>query len=207
MTRKSGPRWLLAVALALALCSLESARAQEMVFQVDPAQSRIDFTLGDVLHTVHGTFRLKECAIRFDPQSGAASGTFVADATSGESGSSGRDKKMHKEILESVKFPEIRFTLQKFRGTLPAEGTAQVQLVGVMTLHGGDHPMIVTAPVQVTNGRVSADVHFEVPYVSWGLKNPSTFLLRVSDKVEIVVHAAGTVSAVVPAARPEKPSY
>ena len=179
--------------LLAAMSSLGAA--QEMVFRVDPAQSQVTFTLGDVLHTVHGSFRMKSSAIDFDPQSGTASGMFVVDATSGDSGSKGRDKKMHKEVLESAKYPEIRFTVQQFRGTLPANGTAQVQIAGVLNLHGTDHPFTATAPVQIANGRAAADVHFEVPYVQWGLKNPSTLFLRVSDKVEIEVHAVGTVAA------------
>lgn len=178
-----------------------AAAAQETEFKIDAAQSRVDFTLGDVLHTVHGTFQLKNSAIDFDPQNGSASGALVVDATSGDSGSKGRDKKMHKEILESAKYPEIRFTVQKIVGTLPANGTSQVQLAGIMNLHGTDHPMTVTAPVTVADGRVSAEVHFEVPYVQWGLKNPSTFLLRVSDKVEIVVHAVGAIAPETAAVR------
>ena len=46
-------------------------------------------------------------------------------------------------------------------------------------------------PVEVNDAAVSADVPFEVPYVKWGLKNPSTFILRVSDKVQINVHMVG----------------
>src|SRR5947209_3291321 len=93
--------------LLLALSSPIAAVAQEMQFQLDPAQSKVDFVLGDVLHTVHGTFNLKPSTIYFDPQNGTASGGFVVDATSGNSGSKGRDKKMHKEILESAKYPDI----------------------------------------------------------------------------------------------------
>lgn len=185
-------RWLF---LCLLLAGLASASAaQEKEFKIDAAQSSVDFTLGDVLHTVHGTFHLKDSAIEFDPQSGSASGALVVDATSGDSGSKGRDKKMHKEILESAKYPEIRFTVQKITGSVPVNGTAQVQLSGIMNLHGSDHPMTVTAPVTVTNGHASTDVRFEVPYVQWGLKNPSTLFLRVSDKVDIVVHAVGNLA-------------
>ncbi len=189
MTRRSligwfGPFLLLAGA----------AVAQETEFKIDAGQSSVEFTLGDVLHTVHGTFHLKKSAVEFDPQSGNASGALVVDATSGESGSKGRDKKMHKDILESARYPEIRFTVQKIVGAVPENGTSQVQLSGIMNLHGSDHPMTVTAPVTVANGRASADVRFEVPYVQWGLKNPSTLFLRVSDKVEIVVHAVGNLA-------------
>lgn len=196
---------LLSLLPALLLALASAGAAQEMAFQIDPAESQVTYTLDATMHSVHGTFRLKPSAIQFDPKTGAANGTFVVDATTGESGSDGRDKKMHKDVLESGKYPEIRFAIQRFAGTLPANGSAPVQLVGVLTLHGADHPMTVTAPVQVTNGHATADVHFVVPYVQWGMKNPSMLFLRVSDKVEIVVHAVGTVTPRSAAAAATKP--
>jgi polyisoprenoid-binding protein YceI len=68
---------------------------------LDPAQMKIDFTLGDALHTVRGAYKLKRGQIRFDPITGKANGAVIVDATSGESGNKSRDKKMHKEDLES----------------------------------------------------------------------------------------------------------
>lgn len=185
---------LLLPLLALVLCAA-SALAQETVFHLDPAQSTVEFTLGDVLHTVHGTFKLKDSTVRFDLISGLASGALVVDSTSGYSGNSTRDKKMNKDILESAKYPEFRFTLQSIHGNIPSSGFSQVQMTGIMNLHGGDHVLTVTAPVQVSSGRVTAEVHFIVPYVEWGLKDPSNFILRVNKKVDITVHAVGTLTA------------
>lgn len=178
--------------IALVVCTA-SALAQQTVFQLDPAQSTVEFTLGDVLHTVRGTFKMKDSTVRFDPTSGFVSGALVADATSGKSGNSSRDKKMNKDILESAKYPEFRFTPQTIHGNIPSSGATQVQMTGIMNLHGSDHVLTVTAPIQVSNGRVTADVHFVIPYVEWGLKDPSTFILRVQKKVDIVVHAVGTL--------------
>jgi len=183
--------------LWLAFFFVASVAAQEMVFQVDPAQSSVDFTLGAALHTVHGNFRMKGGSVHFDPATGAASGELVVDAASGNTGSMGRDKKMHKDVLESAKYPEIRFTIQGFQGKLSENSRSQVQLTGVMTLHGSDHPFTVSASVNLAAGHAAADVPFDVPYVQWGLKNPSTLFLRVNDKVAIVVHAVGTVAAAV----------
>lgn len=178
---------------ALVACTT-SAFAQSYAFQLDPHQSQVAFTLDDVLHTVRGTFQLKSGSIRFASSTGAASGLLVVDATSGDSGSKARDRKMHKDILESQKFPEISFAPQRIVGQVPLEGKSQITIEGVMTLHGQQHPMSILAPVDVHAGRATADLSFLVPYVQWGLKNPSTFILRVSDKVKIDIHAVGSIT-------------
>ncbi len=168
-----------------------SASAQETVFQLDTAQSQVQFSLAATFHAVHGTFRLKDGAIHFNPATGQAGGSLVVDSTSGKTGNDRRDRRMHREILEDQKYPEIVFTLQHFSGKFAPEGASQVELQGLMTLHGQQHPMTITIPVQISQGKVSADAQFVVPYVEWGLKNPSTFVLRVSGKVNVEVHVVG----------------
>lgn len=160
----------------------------ETPLEIAFSQAQVAFTLGDVLHTVHGTFALKHAALRFDPESGKASGEIVVDAASGQSGSPARDKRMHANILESEKYPEITFRPDRIEGKLAAEGASDVALHGVFTIHGGPHEMSVPAHVEAAGGRYTATAHFVVPYVKWGMKNPSTFVLRVSDKVDIDVH-------------------
>ena len=176
---------LLATALACALS------AQTYVFQLDPQQSRVAFTLGDVLHTVHGTFQVKSGSVNFDTSTGNAGGLIAVDAGSGDSGNKARDRKMHKEILESDKFSDITFAPQHVRGQILPEGNSQVTIDGLMTLHGQSHPMSITVPVTVHSRSATADLAFVVPYVQWGLKNPSTFILKVSENVNIDVHAVG----------------
>ena len=141
-TRKLGAAVLLA-ALCLATAA-PAARAQESVFTLDPAQTKIGFALGATLHSVHGTFRLKSGQIHFDPATGAASGAVTVDATSGESGNDSRDRKMHKEIIESQKYPEIVFTPRHVAGQLTeltgGQGaTSELQVSGTFRLLGQDH--------------------------------------------------------------------
>jgi hypothetical protein len=45
----------------------------------------------------------------------------------------------------------------------------------------------------VKSGEVATSTVFLIPYVQWGVTNPSNVLLRVSDKVEISVRAIGLV--------------
>lgn len=170
------------------------ARAQQRTFELDPAQTKVDFTLGSTLHTVHGSFHLKSGSIQFDDATGQAGGELVIDAASGQSGNEGRDRKMHKEILESPKYSDIVFTPQHIKGTVAADGKSQVEVDGSLTLHGQSRPLTMTIQVQLQGGSGSADTAFAVPYQQWGLKNPSTFILRVSDKVEISVHATGRLA-------------
>jgi len=60
-------------------------RAQQNLL-IDPARSDVHFTLGDVLHTVHGTFHVQQGEIAFNSATGQASGSIVVDALSGQSG-------------------------------------------------------------------------------------------------------------------------
>ncbi len=169
--------------------------AQPMVYELDAGRSRVNFTLGDVLHTVRGTFKVKSGEIRFDPVTGAASGQIVVDATSGNSGSDARDSRMHKNILESQKYPEIVFRPDHFSGKIEPEGTSHIQVHGTFSIHGADRQMTAPVEVHASPGRLETDLDFPVPYVKWGMKNPSTLFLRVKDTVQIEVHAVGTVSA------------
>ena len=184
-------RWLcVGLVFAIGPCA-EKLRAQETTLELDPANSRIEFTLPATLHAVHGTFALKSGTIRFNPSSGAASGLVVVDATSGNSGNSGRDHKMHAEILESQRYPEITFTPTKMSGKVEPQGDSSAQVEGILRLHGGDHVITLTLPVQTKANSLTARTQIVIPYVEWGLKNPSTFLLHVGDKVEVEVTAVG----------------
>jgi polyisoprenoid-binding protein YceI len=191
------PPALSAAIFIVTLFAAPYTHAQESVFTVDPLKSTVEFTLGASLHTVHGTFKLKSGEVHFDPARGTASGAIVVDALSGESGNEGRDKKMRQEILETPKFSEIVFVPSRVQGTIAAQGTSQVAVTGVMKLHGKDHEMTLNFAVQPgTPGQAAqATATFAVPYVEWGLKNPSTFFLRVTDSVDVDVHASGQLNA------------
>ncbi len=126
-------RWLVARSvLAFALFALFSASrmfAEEAVVTLDPAKSQVEFTLESTFHTVHGSFKLKSGTINYDTATGAASGAIVVDATSGNSGNRARDNKMHKDVLESARYPEIVFNPQKVSGAA-TQGASRVESPG-----------------------------------------------------------------------------
>lgn len=186
--------WINLVAIATLAVATASAAAQQTSLDLDPAQTSVKFTLGDVLHTVHGTFQLKHGALQFDPSSGKISGEIVVDATSGASGSGMRDRKMHKEVLESERYPEISFRPDRVEGPVSTTGRSSVKVHGIFRIHGTDRDITVPAEVEMAGDHWSATVHFAVPYAKWGMKNPSTLFLRVSDTVEIDLSGSGSVA-------------
>ena len=181
-----------ATCLALLIFTVSAASAQQ-ILELDPAHASVKFTLGDVLHTVHGTFQVKRGELQLDPTSGKLSGEIVVDAKSGDSGSGMRDRKMHKEVLESESYPEISFRPDRVEGAVTSQGKSTVKVHGMFRIHGVDREITVPAEVEMSADHWTATVHFTVPYQKWGMKNPSTLFLRVNDSVEIDLTAAGSV--------------
>jgi polyisoprenoid-binding protein YceI len=188
---RSGLRYPLALVLAVLVLAAVPASAQQAAFEIDPARTTVHFSLGSTLHTVHGTFKLKSGKAGLDLSTGKASGLIVIDAASGESGNDGRDSKMHREILESQKYPEISFVPSEIEGRVEMQGDSQVEVKGTFSLHGQDHEFMIPAAVHIAGSELTLDMSFSIPYIKWGLKNPSTFILRASDKVELSIHAIG----------------
>lgn len=171
------------------------AESNGITLTVDAAQSSLHWSLGSTLHMVHGTFAMKGGRIHIDPTSGDASGQFVADATSGKSGNEGRDKKMHREILESARYGEVIFRPEHIEGKVASQGTYHAQLEGRMLLHGSEHGMTVPVEAEIEGDHWKGSAKFTVPYVQWGLKSPNSFFLKADPAVEIELELRGTVQA------------
>ena len=183
----------LPVLIALPQHAAPQPAANSLVFAIDPAQSSLHWTLDSSLHTVHGTFALKGGSLQLDPATGKASGEIVVDAASGQSGNDGRDKKMHKEVLESGKFGEIIFRPDSMTGKLETQGDSTVQIHGAFALHGSEHELTVPAQANLSGEHWTGSAKFGIPFIEWGLKNPSTWLLKVDHSVDIELELKGTI--------------
>ena len=146
--------------------------AQQITVNLDPAQTRIEWTLGDVLHTVHGTFKLKSGSVTFDPRTADAGGEIIVDATSGESGNNSRDQKMHKEILESKRYPEITFSPRHVTGNVAEQGTSNIQVQGLFHIHGASHEVTLSLPVEKSGDQVRAKDEFRCALSGLGHEEP-----------------------------------
>ncbi len=162
--------------------------------EINAAQSTVRFTLGALLHTVHGTFKVKTGSIRFDPVSGQASGQIAVNLRSGETGDDARDRQMHENVLQSSQFPEAVFSPDRVKGRIASSGDSQIEVHGSMRIHGGEHDITIPVKVSLQKDRVTATAKFVVPYVAWGLKDPSNLVLRVDKTVNVEVALNGSVA-------------
>ena len=168
------------------------APALSRLFRLDPEASQVRFSLGATLHTVHGSALLLRGEIRVS-NDGAVSGEILVQARSLDTANKRRDRKMHTRVLESEHYPEIALEVTGLSGVVPREGEAAIVVQGNFLLHGGKHPIRIPLQVSIEDGRFAATGEFTVPYVAWGLRDPSSFVLRVAKEVQIHLDISGLI--------------
>jgi polyisoprenoid-binding protein YceI len=169
------------------------ALAADYTLELKPDTTKIAWTLADPLHTVHGTFNLKHGTIDFDPETCKASGQVVVDVTSGDSGSGARDRNMHANVLQSAKYPEAVFVPRSLEGSLAVPGASTLKIHGAFTMHGTTHEMTMDVQTTATGDQIRATITFDIPYVAWGMKDPSNFLLKVDKTVKVSIQTTGSL--------------
>jgi len=192
------------VCLLVLLAGAPAAPSAELTLRLDPAATRVAFHLDATLHSASGTLALSRGEIRCDPATGVAAGEVVLSAASADTGHEGRDAKMHHEVLESATYPEIVFRPTAIVADVDERGTGAVTLAGTVAIHGSEHEVKVTAAVSRDGDTVRATGSLAVPYVAWGMRDPSVFVLRVAKVVDVSFTAVGSLAPPAPAvAAPE----
>jgi polyisoprenoid-binding protein YceI len=181
--------------LTLPLVLAPVAFAQHQTFAVNPDSSQVAFSLGGNTHHVNGTFHVQSGIIDFDRGAQRISGSVVVAAGSGNSGNQGRDKTMNTDVLDLAHFAEVSFVPKSYQGTIAASGDSTIQVTGIFTLHGTSHDLTVPMQIHIDGASLTAKTHFTVPYVQWGLKDPSIFVLKVAKEVDIDLTLMGRLSS------------
>lgn len=181
---------------ALLTCAMlaDTAAAQQEKLQIDPAASTVHFALTGSLHSVDGTFKVQQGSIVFNRADGAMQGEVAVDAASGDSGDSSRDKKMTANQMKAPSFSTVTFMPHHFTGTLNPSGDSNITVAGTFTLLGKPHEITVPMKVHLQGSSCTATGSFTVPYVAWGMKDPSVFLLKVGKEVVVNLALTGSVA-------------
>ncbi len=180
--------------LILAPSFTVAAIAQHQAFTVNPAASSVAFSLGATGHTVHGVFHVENGTVDFDRGTPQMSGSIVVSAASGDSGDKGRDKKMHNDVLDVAHFADVTFAPHSYQGSIAASGDSTIQVTGTFTLHGAPHEITVPMQLHIDGANITAKGKFSVPFVKWGLKDPSVMFLKVAKDVDVELALTGTVT-------------
>lgn len=177
--------WLIAAPLA----------AAPRVLELDAARTAIELRFGATLQTVRGALGPVAGTIQFDDETGnPAQGAVVIDLVEASTGVARRDRKMHQKILETSEYPRAVFRVERLDLPSPLrQGRNTLQLHGTLEFHGERRPLALPALAMVEGDELTATGTVDIPYVEWGLRDPSYLLLRVAKQVRAAVRAVGTL--------------
>lgn len=184
----------LAATLFLTVLSAATAFAQHQTLTIDPAGSEVRMKLNTTHEVVDGTFHVQSGTVEFDRTHATISGIVIVAAGSGSTGNGSRDKKMNKDILKADQFTTVTFAPTSYSGTLAATGDSTIQVSGVFTLLGTPHDITLPMQVHVDASKATAKTQFTVPYVQWGLRNPSFLFWKAENTVTITLTLLGNIS-------------
>ena len=188
------------VLLSALLLVASSALAEQQLI-LDPESARVDFHFRATLHDVNGSLEVSSGSLRFDSETGAASGRFVLDARSATTDNPRRDAKMHAELLDSERHPEIVFVARHVEVEERTPTSVQLTLSGELELYGATRAIAIPASVAIDGERVDIDAQFVIDYTEWGVPNVGNFVMRIADLVSIRVQARGRLARVSGASR------
>lgn len=170
--------------------------AEPMTFTLDPQRSEVRILLGAFLHTVAGSAPVAATSFRWDADDGSASGSAVVQAASLDTGIERRNRKMRELVLQAARHPEIRFEATGFELRQAGRDEMRFVLAGTLTLLGRAHPVeLETHARRRPDDSWKARANLHVPYVEWGLEDPSMPLLAVDKHVTVEIKAVGSLSS------------
>jgi hypothetical protein len=180
--------------LILALIFAPAALAQHQTFVVNPDASEVKMKLNTTHEVVNGTFHVQSGSVEFDRGATKISGTVVVAAGSGKTGNDSRDKKMNKDILKVDQYTTVSFAPKTYKGTISASGDSTIQVSGVFTLLGTPHDLTIPMQIHIDGSKATAKAQFIVPYVQWGLKNPSFLIWKAENDVAVDLSLVGNIA-------------
>jgi hypothetical protein len=178
----------------LAVILAPAALAQHQTFAVNPDASEIKMKLNTTHEVVNGTFHIQSGSIEFDRSNHKMSGSVAILAGSGKTGNDSRDKKMNKDILKVDQYETVSFAPKNYSGTIAPYGDSTIQVSGVFTLLGTAHDLTIPMQIHMDGSKATARAKFVVPYVQWGLKNPSFMFWKAENDVAIDLNLVGQIS-------------
>src|ERR1700691_5009163 len=179
---------------ALAVTLAPAALPQHQTFVVNPDASDVRMTLNTTHEVVNGTFHIQSGSIEFDRSAPKMSGSVVVLAGSGKTGNDSREKKINKDILKIDQYANVSFEPKTYAGVIAPSGDSTIQVTGIFTLLGTPHEITIPMVVHLEGTTATVKAHFAVPYIQWGLKDPSFMFWKADKDVAIDLSLTGRLS-------------
>ena len=116
---------------------------------------------------------------------------FTLDAGSFVSDQNRRDGYVRNRLLESEDYPTITFVPTEIRGVkppIPKSGTAQIQMLGDLTVHGVTRPTTWTGTIQFNSAGVTGNASTVFTFENIQLEQPRVpVLLSVADSIKLEI--------------------
>src|SRR5256714_2141268 len=116
---------------------------------------------------------------------------FTLDAGSFVSDQNRRDGYVRNRLLESEDYPTIPFVPTEIRGVkppIPKSGTAQIQMLGDLTVHGVTRPTTWTGTIQFNSAGVTGNASTVFTFENIQLEQPRVpVLLSVADSIKLEI--------------------
>jgi polyisoprenoid-binding protein YceI len=180
--------------LALAVLLAPVALAQKQTFVANPDASEVKMTLKTTREVVNGTFHIQSGSLEFDRSAAKMSGSVVVLAGSGKTGNGSRDKKMNNDVLEVEQHATVSFEPKSYAGAIAPSGDSTIQVTGNFILLGTPHEITIPILVHLEGKTATAKAHLVVPYIQWGLKDPSFLFWKADKDVAIDLFLTGRLS-------------
>jgi polyisoprenoid-binding protein YceI len=140
-------------------------------YRILPDGSTVGFAGSSTIHDFTGTAQVIGGSFSLKPSHVA--GFIEVDCTSMNTKDADRDAEMHKDHMESAKYPRIRFDVTAFTPGADAS-TGSVQ--GTWTMHGASRPMQI--PVTMTLGaKPRLHASFPIDMRLWAITPPKKLLV------------------------------
>ena len=97
-------------------------------------------------------------------------------------------------ILQVEQHTTVSFEPKSYVGAIAPSGDSTIQVTGIFTLLDAPHEITIPMLVHLEGAAATAKAHFPVPYIQWGLKDPSILFWKVDKDVVIDLLLTGQLS-------------
>jgi len=201
---RTAPLLILAFVLLASVCAQAQSQA---VYAVDPANSKVEIHVAkDGFFKAFGHDHLV-AATKFSGEVRADSAkledssvSFIVDAGAlrvMDPGESEKDRKevqatmLGEHVLDVAHHPKIEFVSKKVKVSSATDGKHDLQVTGMLKLHGAEKPFVLPAHVQISDaGKLTCDLEIELLQSDFGITpyKAAGGAVRVKDKLKLVFH-------------------